>query len=415
MVTSIINYINELSAGNQMIAGAISLWGMGTLTYFSRSIPVSTWSVIKRYFTTEMEINNGTYTYEIVTSWLHSQNLTYRKYQTDARVRALDVSTKKAGQGSHWFWYKKQLIHINVVRTEASNTLAIKESMYFTKLGRSHKLFNMLEKEAVAYALLMDSDRNKTKVFIPRDECWTYLTRQPIRSVDSVVIDAKIKEQLISSIQTFIDSEDWYIKHGIPYQLGILLYGPPGTGKTSLIRALAGHFKRDIGVMTAEQIGSAGDLLTSLTEDSFLALEDVDTCDQVACRDRGINKDEETFSRESTSLIKNKATTGLSNLLNALDGVTNNHGRILIMTTNHKEVLDPALLRPGRVDVMVNIDYMSLDCLRQMLSNFFEDWDKNLAGRIIKEKVTGALVQQSVRDKKSIEEIINLFTKEEKC
>jgi len=57
--------------------------------------------------------------------------------------------------------------------------------------------------------------------------------------------------------------------------------------------------------------------------------------------------------------------------LNALDGVRSQEGRILMMTTNHREKLDPALLRPGRADVHVELNYASEKQMKGLFLKFF--------------------------------------------
>ena len=70
----------------------------------------------------------------------------------------------------------------------------------------------------------------------------TYLYGRSQRTFEDVFIQSKIKEDLLSSIQSFKNSREWYQKHKIPYHFGILLYGPPGTGKSSIISAIANEF-----------------------------------------------------------------------------------------------------------------------------------------------------------------------------
>lgn len=74
----------------------------------------------------------------------------------------------------------------------------------------------------------------------------------------------------------------------------------------------------------------------------------------------------------STSLFKTKKDAlNLTGLLNVLDGVVDTPGRILIMTTNHPEMLDPALIRPGRIDKKLLLGYMTADDLVGMVEHYF--------------------------------------------
>ena len=60
-----------------------------------------------------------------------------------------------------------------------------------------------------------------------------------------------------------------------------------------------------------------------------------------------------------------------SGLLNALDGVASQQGRVVFMTTNHLEKLDPALVRPGRCDIHIRLDYASPNQMRKMFLHFY--------------------------------------------
>lgn len=127
-----------------------------------------------------------------------------------------------------------------------------------------------------------------------------------------------------------------YVTRGIPWRRGYLLHGAPGTGKTSLVRALASELGLDLCIvnLTSSRLGDDGlaTLMASAPPQAILLMEDIDAI---------------FVGRE-----KADAAPGLSfsGLLNAIDGVYAQEGRILVMTTNHKERLDPALIRPGRID-----------------------------------------------------------------
>lgn len=134
----------------------------------------------------------------------------------------------------------------------------------------------------------------------------------------------------------------------MPYRRGYLLYGPPGTGKTSFVQAVAGALKLNICYLNLSGGRFDDDGLNRALNDapahSIILLEDID----------GI-----FVEREAVSVQKKGRNVSFSGLLNALDGVRSQEGRITIMTTNHREKLDPALLRPGRADVHVKLNYAS--------------------------------------------------------
>jgi chaperone BCS1 len=140
------------------------------------------------------------------------------------------------------------------------------------------------------------------------------------------------------------------------------LYGPPGTGKSSLSLSIAGACDLDIYILNISSVddSSLGELFTELPAHCVILLEDIDAVDATRSRQRGTAK---TGQDETSSSTKGKSQgrVSLSALLNVLDGVGSQEGRVLIMTTNHAERLDAALIRPGRVDMKLELGYTNQD------------------------------------------------------
>jgi chaperone BCS1 len=220
-------------------------------------------------------------------------------------------------------------------------------------------------------SMYLELTQNKTTVFEPGGKSWKKVKARDIRDISTVIIKAEVKSKLLKDFKAFLDPDTrlWYWERGIPYQRGYLLYGPPGTGKTSLSACLAGCGRLDIYVLslssTNEQALNA--LFNELPSHCVLLLEDVDAVVTTQARQAEDASDDDKTDSGKEGKQKAKGGISLSALLNALDGVSAPEGRVLAMTTNHPERLDPALIRPGRVDLKIELGFAD----REIIVNLF--------------------------------------------
>jgi chaperone BCS1 len=213
------------------------------------------------------------------------------------------------------------------------------------------------------------------------------------RPFSTVILNDKVKQDLIEDVTDYLNpaTRRWYSNRGIPYRRGYLLHGPPGTGKSSLSLALAGFFKMRIYIVSLSSVTANEENLASLFAElprrCVVLLEDIDTAGLTHTRDDQTqgdanNADNTTNESSTTSTIRKipgapqppTPATGrlsLSGLLNILDGVASQEGRVLIMTTNHIEKLDKALIRPGRVDMIVKFDRADEGMVAQIFRSLY--------------------------------------------
>jgi len=232
-----IEYIKSLIESNQLLATGIGLYGMGVITFLMRNVPKSIYEFVKRHVTTSLTITSQNVTYYDALKWFNSEysGKTYRKIKlTNGRWgNTENKAIKSIGYGHHWLWYKRHILYITVTKESANQSEYDKETMVISKLGRSHDLFDhMISKFSNK---IVDTDIVPIYKF---SHGWEPVRDIPKRSLDSVFMSSEAKQGLLDSIDKFISSEEWYVKHGIPYQLGILLYGVAGSGKTSLIKSI---------------------------------------------------------------------------------------------------------------------------------------------------------------------------------
>ncbi|KAF8872800.1 hypothetical protein CPB84DRAFT_1798973 [Gymnopilus junonius] len=192
---------------------------------------------------------------------------------------------------------------------------------------------------------------------------WNGAKRKARRPLSSIILQEGVINSLIEDAREFIRMEEWYTKAGIPHRRGYLLYGPPGTGKSSTIYAIAGELGLEIYSLS---------LASTFVDDSFLAravssipkqaiflIEDIDCA--FPSREE-LDDDEATGLAGATAYMagmvgiparpgaRGRSAVTMSGLLNVLDGVGSEEGKIFFATTNYVDRLDPALLRPGRID-----------------------------------------------------------------
>ncbi|KAK8625600.1 hypothetical protein V6N13_090466 [Hibiscus sabdariffa] len=200
---------------------------------------------------------------------------------------------------------------------------------------------------------------------------------------DTLAIDPTVKKELIDDMDRFVRRRDYYKRVGKAWKRGYLLYGPPGTGKSSLIAAMANYLKFDVYDLELTSVSSNSELrklLVSTRNRSMVVIEDIDCSIELQNRqDEMLESGEHERFEQGTN---NKIT--LSGLLNFIDGLWSSCGdeRILVFTTNHKDKLDPALLRPGRMDMHVHMSYCTSSGFRVLASNYLCIDDHNLFDEI---------------------------------
>ncbi len=191
------------------------------------------------------------------------------------------------------------------------------------------------------------------------------------RKLSSIYLPYETKRKLVDTINNFFVSKEFYTKHGIAHNLKILLYGPPGTGKDSIAKMIASEWNRNIYYITGGKDGRfIPNAITDNDEDvnyPLMMISDIDKF-PFLINEPDLNlKDDEGKARDETMRFKQ----AFGAMINALDGVVSSEDRIIIMTTNHIEKFSETFTRPGRIDLQLEIGYVTPDVFRQYVFDIY--------------------------------------------
>lgn len=207
---------------------------------------------------------------------------------------------------------------------------------------------------------------------------WSHVIFDHPATFETLAIDPKKKEEIISELVAFRNGKEYYAKTGKAWKRGYLLYGPPGTGKSSLIAAMANFLSYDVYDIELTAVKNNTELrklLTDISSKSIVMIEDIDcSLDLTSKRKKKekINDEDEESEAKENGDGKSKVT--LSGLLNFIDGLWSASGgeRIIVFTTNHKEKLDPALIRRGRMDQHIELSYCKFGAFKVLAKNYLD-------------------------------------------
>ncbi|KAF8638406.1 hypothetical protein AX17_002231 [Amanita inopinata Kibby_2008] len=384
------NILSPWGTGTNAIQDTLKLVVIGSTVETARRMSVSAWNGFVDSFFLTAHFSQEDYPYDWVMHWLSKQPAWGRSREFEITTRSIGrsgISQRTAGDleedeedetlvhgrrkrrvafmpsidTTHTIYYRGHWLRIT--RTKRYPDDIHGASVKISVVARSNDILKKLVLEAKR-EYEKDAE-HRVHIFLADTTyaCWRWNGARQKRPMSSIVLQPGVKDMLIADCKDFLASESWYAERGIPFRRGYLLHGVPGSGKTSLIHSLAGELGLDIYVLSLSAKGMSDNSLATLMglvpSRCIVLLEDLD-----AAFTRSVNRDSNSTgaptastTKESNSSESDGSTLSLSGLLNSLDGVAAAEGRLLFATTNHIERLDPALSRPGRMDVWVNFTH----------------------------------------------------------
>ncbi|GJP42060.1 hypothetical protein CLOM_g1654 [Closterium sp. NIES-68] len=373
---------------NDFFAGSLWLVALGLLGRTLMSYWQVLWSLLMRRGNVSISISPETQAFQWLEEWLDSyKTLKPSEYSLQIKWQDNDGSGSNHEKPELKFMPKlKAAQHITFQGSKVffqmkNSPGQLDSEAEFSELirsmGREELVIDAPSKVVLQAVLQAATDAAMAKqqeeqiTAVHRWNCkqfnWRWLGNKQVRPMSSVVLDCDTSA-LLGDAREFLAAAKWYSDRGIPHRRGYLFHGPPGCGKTSLIQAMAGELGLGVSVISLSSSGMSDDSLhtamANCDQRNLVVLEDIDAA----------------FTADRSKADGNCSDSlSFSGLLNAIDGIGAQEKRILIMTTNHIERLDPALIRPGRIDYRLLLDRATQSQIAQLFLRFFPDSPSEVA------------------------------------
>jgi chaperone BCS1 len=405
---TVVEYVKNELATNQFFSAAAFASILTAIIMSLKGVPGSIWGRIKKIITYRVVIYQTDDLYLYLTEWL---NENYK-----SKVRNVEAFTKSPTGDSDFYeesedlvknrkviempvddyfyiWNNFRLIKISYGKEKFENASSLKSAYLrnytFSGFFASRAIRGIVNK--------INEDYNKKKK-IPytfQTENSSYFTRiSPVKGkkISDVILNSEVKIKIMTDISNWWNSIDDYKKRGIPYKRGHCYYGPPGTGKTTLVKSIANEYGFNVYNVNLKKIDddSLIYLLREVEFGSILLFEDIDS-----------------IYNGRENLLKTGTT--FTGFLNALDGIVELDGVLVIITTNHIEKMDPALLRGGRMDIKIEIGHSSrpeiINYLMGFYPNFTGTFDALKEGNLPMVDVQNSCMENKNLPQKALERI----------
>lgn len=358
----------HLAAANPFISGGASVAVLAFCMNWLKSLPTRLYKSITDYLLTTVLVDDNSNLYVHLNRFMALECKYYKHssaYLNISQKQPVVVFHSNDGT-TKWIRFQNGLLHLSKKRprngankggteTGLSNIINMYKPDHY--LITCFSLDRDLPRKFLEHVVHEEVEAvTKIDIFSNKNDSWHHHGAFPLRALSSVVSNNDMLEDILQDTKQFRESQDRYTNLGIPYHRGYLLSGPPGNGKTSIIHAIASELKASIVILDISSVRDDGELahLLSTIGRVVLVIEDIDCLFVQRAAEKTIN-------------------VSFSGLLNALDGLMSSNGQVVFMTTNHPELLDPALIRRGRVDRIFEIENATREQASRLFTRFFPD------------------------------------------
>ena len=403
----LLEFIKSQLATNPILVGGVGTVIATSFAYMIKSIPMKIWNFFYGWATVTITVTSDDSCFSDISKELNKKTINIL-----SRTVVIENKSLGIGYGTSYSYFNNRLMKVD--RTyEQSQSSAFKQKITMTAFFiTKEKLYNLFKD----YFNTKEKEKeNKIEVYAIDGQNLCHTKKIGRRLRDSIFVSTDVLTHIERRIDFFLKNKEWYVKRGIPYKYSILLHGVPGTGKSSLAKYIATYTNRDMVMTDPFRMRHVSRAVSQPVYDFrtheyknnqyVVLMEDID-CDPTTG-----TRQEENSNGDGTM----DSNLLLAELLNAIDGINSPEDTIIVATTNHIEKLDPALIRKGRFDDVIEIKPLSYDDIKRMIEFFFEDkcvgLDKNIMD------IPGAAVQDIIIQNyesgiaNTIQEINSTFTK----